>query len=90
MVNRAAWWAANRRGPTGGLESVIAAAMVLALVPVGHVLADDKQAPLETNLNEEVQARLLVKRIRIEPTKLAKLGECRELGVEDLGVRSHP
>jgi Mg-chelatase subunit ChlD len=42
--------------------------------------------PIQTDLDEQVQARLLHERVRITPTKGAQPGECRRLTAADLKV----
>jgi hypothetical protein len=45
-----------------------------------------QEEPIRSGLGEQAAARLVVARVRIEPTRWADLGECRGLTEEDLAV----
>jgi VWFA-related protein len=61
---------------------ILTAAVALALLAASAA----EEAPIRTEVEESARARLLAVNVRIEPTRWANLGECRELTAADLSV----
>jgi Mg-chelatase subunit ChlD len=60
--------------------------LVLLVLDGPETGAASQTRPIRTDLDEQVQARLLFERVRIEPAKGAEPGECRRLTPADLKV----